>query len=444
LTCLVPTENPDVGRPERLDLGAMLWHFLHFRLEVVTKRLEDELKTLARRMHILEGFATVFDALDTILKIVRASEGKADAAKKIMARFKLDDEQTDAILELKIYRLAKLEILVIQDELKAKKKRSGEIKKLLKEAGSKGIWGIVKGELLSLQTGLGKAGKRRTIIEEIGEERTFSEDELIVAEDNHVLLTRDGWVKRQREIKDPSTTRLREGDQVMNVIAGSTKATVVFFSNFGTAYTSRIADIPATTGYGEPIQKLFKMKDGEAIVAMASLDKRLTGSLQGDEAHYPETYGLAASSDGNALTFGLEPFAEPSTRTGRRYARTSEGATIIAATLVTGDETVIAVSKKRRALLCEVSEIKYLASAGKGVLLMKLDDDDQLLGMKAAKDDRDTLVVKSSLGGEQRINTARFQKTGRGGKGREVISRGSFTEIVHEAPPAPEPFGSEK
>jgi DNA gyrase subunit A len=440
LTCLVPTENPDVGRPERLDLSAMLWHFLHFRLEVVTKRLEDELKELAKRMHILEGFATVFDALDAILKIVRASDGKADAAKKIMARFKLDEEQTDAILELRIYRLAKLEILVIQDELKAKKKRSGEIKKLLKEAGSKGIWGLVRGELTTLQGALGKAGKRRTIIEEIGEERTFSEDELIVAEDNHVLLTRDGWVKRQREIKDPSTTRLREGDAVLDVIAGSTKATVVFFSNFGTAYTSRIADIPATTGYGEPIQKLFKMKDGEAIVAMASLDKRLTGGLQGDEEHYPETYGLAASSDGNALTFGLEPFAEPSTRTGRRYARTSEGATIIGATLVTGDETVIAVSKKRRALLCDVSEIKYLASAGKGVLLMKLDDDDQLLGMKAAKDDRDTLVVKSSLGGEQRINTARFQKTGRGGKGREVISRGSFTEIIHEAPPAPEPF----
>ncbi len=440
LTCLVPTENPDVGRPERLDLGAMLWHFLHFRLDVVTKRLEDELKTLAKRMHILEGFATVFDALDAILKIVRASEGKADAAKKIMARFKLDDEQTDAILELKIYRLAKLEILVIQDELKAKKKRSGEIKKLLNEAGSKGIWGIVKTELTTLQAGLGKAGKRRTIIEEIGEERTFSEDELIIAEDNHVLLTRDGWVKRQREIKDPSSTRLREGDAVLNVIAGSTKATVVFFSNFGTAYTSRIADVPATTGYGEPIQKLFKMKDGEAIVAMASLDKRLTGSLAGDEEHYPETYGLAASSDGNALTFGLEPFAEPSTRSGRRYARMSEGATIIGATLVKGDETVIAVSKKRRALLCDVSEIKYLASAGKGVLLMKLEGDDQLLGMKAAKDKADTLVVKSSLGGEQRINTARFSKTGRGGKGREVISRGSFTEIIHEAPPAPEPF----
>jgi DNA gyrase subunit A len=440
LTCLVPTENPEVGRPERLDLRSLLWHFLHFRLEVVTKRLQNELAELGRRMHILQGFATVFDALDAILKIVRASDGKADAAKKIMARFKLDAEQTDAILELRIYRLARLEILVIQDELKAKKKRAAEIKKLLGEEGSKGIWGIVREELQGLSAGLGKLGKRRTVIEAIGEEPTFSEEDLIVAEDNHVLLTRDGWVKRQREIKDPSATRLREGDQVLGVVAGSTKATVVFFSSYGTAYTCRIADVPATTGYGEPIQKLFKLKDGESIVAVASLDPRLTGCLAGDEDHFPEYFAVAASSDGSALTFGLEAFVEPSTRSGRRYARLSEGAAIVGVEIVSGTETLIAVSKKRRALLCDVREVNYLASAGKGVLLIKLGDDDQLLAIKAAKDDRDTLTVKTTLGGEQRINTGRYEKTGRGGKGREVMSRGGFSEVVHEPPPAPEPF----
>ena len=442
LTCLVPTENPDVGRPERLDLRSMLWHFLHFRLEVVTKRLQHELGELNRRMHILEGLAIVFDALDQILKIIRASDGRDDAKKKIMARFKLDEIQTDAILDLRLYRLAKLEILVIQEELKDKRKRAGEIKKLLKEEGSKGIWGIVRGELEGLVANFGKLGKRRTIIEAVGEEPTFSEEELIVAEDNHVLLTRDGWVKRQREIKDPAATRLREGDLVLNVIAGSTKATVVFFSSFGTAYTCRIADVPATTGYGEPIQKLFKLKDGEAIVAMTSLDGRLTGSLKGDEEHYPETYGVAASSDGNALSFGLEGFLEPSTRSGRRYARVSEGKKIVGVEIVHGDETLIAVSKKRRALLCKITEVKYLTGPGKGVLLIKLVDDDELLAIKAAKDDRDTLVVKTAAGGEQRINTARYEKTTRGGKGREVISRGLLTEVVSEPPQAPAPFTS--
>src|SRR6185295_6721414 len=113
LTCLIPTENEEVGRPERLDLKAILWHFLHFRLQVVTNRLEYELIALRKRIHILEGFEKVFDALDEILKLIRKSDGKADAAAKIIKRFGLDADQTDAILELKIYRLARLEILII-------------------------------------------------------------------------------------------------------------------------------------------------------------------------------------------------------------------------------------------------------------------------------------------------------------------------------------------
>jgi DNA gyrase subunit A len=147
---------------------------------------------------------------------------------------------------------------------------------------------------------------------------------------------------------------------------------------------------------------------------------------------------VAASTDGYALTFGLEPFVEPSTRSGRRFAKVGDGAAIIGVDVVHGDETVMAVSKKRRALLCGVDEINYLSGAGKGVLLMKLEDDDAILAIKVARNDRDTLVVKTSMGGEQRINPGRFEKTSRGGKGREVMSRGSLTEVVVEAPPPPQ------
>ena len=105
----------------------MLWYFLQFRLEVVTRRLEHELESLKKRIHILEGFEKVFDALDEIITIIRKSEGKADAAEKIIKRFELDAEQADAILELKLYRLARLEILVIPNELAEKRKRARQI-----------------------------------------------------------------------------------------------------------------------------------------------------------------------------------------------------------------------------------------------------------------------------------------------------------------------------
>src|SRR5262249_9793734 len=90
--------------------------------------------------------------------------------------------------------------------------------------------------------------------------------------------------------------------------------------------------------------------------------------------------------------------------------------------------------------LCDVTEVKFLASAGKGVQLIKLADGDTLLAIKAAKGDKDTLVVKTSMGGEQRINTGRYEKTGRGGKGREGIRPGASTEVVLEPPRAPEPL----
>src|SRR5512132_378078 len=159
LTCLIPTENAEVGRPERLDLKAILWHFLHFRLEVVTNRLEHELESLKKRIHILEGFEKVFDALDEIIKIIRKSDGKADSADKIMKRFALDAEQTDAILELKLYRLARLEILVIQNELAEKRKRARQISTLLKD--EEGRWKLVREELEAIQKKYGDARRSR-------------------------------------------------------------------------------------------------------------------------------------------------------------------------------------------------------------------------------------------------------------------------------------------
>lgn len=437
LTCLVPTENPEVGRPERLDLHSILWHFLHFRLEVVTRRLEHELGQLAKRIHILEGFATVFDALDQILVIIRKSEGKQDAAQKIMARFQLDAEQTDAILELKLYRLARLEILVIQKELAEKRKRTKEIRRLLDESDHKGRWGIVRAELEEIVQKLGKGDKRRTLIASIENEREISAEDLIVAEDNHILVTRDGWVKRQKEIKDPSSTRLREGDVVLACIAGSTRATVVFFSSLGTAYTCRCIDVPATTGYGEPIQKLFKLKDGETIVAAYSLDPRVVGSIEEREGKLPKRYAIAATSDGNGLAFGLSGFVEPSTRAGRRFAKLSEGATVLGVYLIRGKETVMVASHEKKGLLCPAGEVSYLSGPGKGVMLIKLHEEDRVVGFAVAYSADDTLVMRTSLGGEQKISPSKFDIVSRGGKGHDVIKRGQFVEMVLPAVEAP-------
>jgi DNA gyrase subunit A len=439
LTCLIPTENAEVGRPERLDLKSILWHFLHFRLEVVTNRLEHELEALKRRIHILEGFEKVFDALDEILKLIRKSDGKADAAAKIMKRFELDAEQTDAILELKLYRLARLEILVIQNELAEKRKRARQITGLLKD--EEGRWKIVREEIEAIEKMYGgKQDSRRSIIE-TAEEVIFTADDFIVEEDNVVIVSRDGWLKRQKEVRDLSTTRLREGDAVLAVLPGSTRASIVLFTNFGTAYTARIIDVPASTGHGEPVQKLFKLRDGERVIAAFSLDPRVSGNISAKiEGDPPPVHALAVTSDGYSLRFSFEPFLEPSTRSGRRYARPSLGVEVTGVARVTGEEIVIAATQSARALLCRADEVNYLSGPGKGVILIKLTEkDDEVLGFIASTGDRDLMRVETSRGSEQTISTAKYEVTGRGGKGRELLQRGEFTRVIpaEVAPPQP-------
>lgn len=449
LTCLTPTENPEVGSPRRLSLKEILWYFLKFRFDVLTARLTNELNSLLKRIHILDGFALIFDALDAIIKIIRSSEGKADAAAKIMKRFPaakggLDAEQTDAILELKLYRLARLEINLILDELKAKRKRVKEIEKLLaddhEDFASSGRWNIVRDELTQLVTQYGSdaTSRRRSKIMVPTEEVEYTEEDFIIAENCHVLITVDGWVKRQKLIADPSKSRLRQGDKILACVAGNTRETIAFFSSLGVCYTARMQDIPASTGFGEPIQKLFKFKDGERIVAAMSLDPRIIGNIAEDPkgAYYPETHALAASSDGYSLRFGLQGFVEPSTRAGRRYARVKAGASIVDVMPIHGTETVLAVSADARAMVCPVDEINYLSGAGKGVLLMKLAASDRLLGFKPSTGDRDLLTVVTNRGAKKTISTAKYRTTSRGGRGIELQKNGKIAEIV-DAPIEP-------
>jgi DNA gyrase subunit A len=412
LTCLTPTDRPDVQAPERLDLRGLLRHFLDFRFQVVRRRFEHELAELKTRIHLLEGFRKVYDALDEALAIIRKSDGKADAAAKLMKRFKLDDEQADAVLETKLYKLARLEIKAILEELRQKKEEARRIEAIL--ASSKKLWGVVKDEVVAVGKQYGD--KRRTRLG--GEALEYSEEAYIVSEDANVILSRDGWVKRVREIKDLSSTRLREGDEVLALLRGSTLKNVVFFSNLGSAYVTRIADLPATTGYGEPVQKLFKMDDGERVVSALSLDEKVNP--------VGEAMMLAVTKDGYALRFALVPHLEVSTRAGRRYAKVGEGDEILGA-LSVGDRDVVAtVTEKCRALVCKVGEINVLANPGRGVTLLRTADGDRVVGFGVG----DTLTIETQKGRRIEIGPAKYGVTSRGGKGHVVSKNDQVAKVI--------------
>ena len=154
----------------------------------------------------------------------------------------------------------------------------------------------------------------------------------------------------------------------------------------------------------------------------------------------PLVHAVAVSSDGFSLRFGVEPLVEPSTRAGRRYARPAKDAEVVGVAKVTGEEVLIVATAQGRGLLCRASEVNYLSGPGKGVILIKLSNDDRVLGFIASTGDRDLLTVETTRGAEQTISTGKYEVTGRGGKGRELLQRGQFTRILWAAPDAPPPL----
>jgi DNA gyrase subunit A len=429
MTCLVPVKGSDVAAPERLSLVQILQHFLDFRMEVVVKRLEFDLEQLRKRIHILEGFEKIFDILDEVIALIRKSEGKADAAQKMMKKWQLDEEQVDAILELKLYRLAKLEILLIQQELDEKRKDADKNEKLLKSP--KARWNLIKAELHELSSEFGQ--RRRTRVLASVDEPEFEASDFIIEEDTIAILTAQGWVKRQRELKDASSTRVREGDKVIDVAAGSTKSSLAFFSNQGTCYVARMNDIQQVTGYGNPVQTLFKMADGEKIIRMVCFDARMLEVPEASEGAEPEPpYAVAVTRKGSSLRFSLRAHREISTRAGRRYARLGEGDEVIYVSPVQDGDYVAAASSDGQALICDAEEISLLAGAGKGVMLMKLDDDDELVAAKILRGKTDQLVVLTDKGTAYDITRRKYKEVSRGGKGHALFKRGKLAGKAEE------------
>ncbi len=462
LTCLLPAEGAEVAVPQRLDLKSMLLHFLDFRMDVVTRRLRHELENLRRRIHILEGFAIVFNDLDEAIRIIRASDGKADASPKLIARFQLSEEQADAILETKLYKLGKLEIRDILAELAAKRQREAELVALLADEPAR--WKIIRGEIQSIARKHGD--DRRTKIEGPSAPVEFREEDYIVDEDAWVILTRDGWIKRQKSFTDVASIRVRDDDRVGWVYRARARQTITLFTDRGIGYTLRVNDIPLTTGHGEPIQKQFAFEDREHLVGVVCHDPRclpdpsaapppppvptqgyLNGDLaptNGNGAHPPvppPPYAVALTAGGKVLRFALAPLAPVSTRKGRSVVRLDPAVPddlVVGVEPTDGTETVCLATRSARVLIFPVAEANVVAGPAKGVTAIKLDAKDRVLGFALANKMREGLQVRTSRGATQFVRATKYPVTSRGGRGYGILQRGSLEAIIHdEARPVP-------
>ena len=428
MTALVPTPDGKAMVPrDGLSLRDFLQHFLDFRMLTVRRRFEYELRQLRRRIHILDGFRIIFNALDRAIKIIRESTGKPDAAEKLMAEFELDDDQATAVLDSQLYKIAQMEIRKILDELKEKKKRADEIEALL--ASKKKLWGVIKAEMEALTEQFGERRKTRMASDE--DVLEFNEEAYIVRENTNVVLTRDGWIKRVGRLGSVESTRVREGDEVIAVVPGSTLDTAVFFTDDGTAYTMRINEVPASSGYGEPITKFFKMADRVKVVAAFTTDPRFTPADQPPAGDLPGgPYVLVVTSAGNVLRTPLAGYRPESTKAGRRYVKLDDGDKVVMARLLGDEEGVMLATRDGRVIHFALDSVNVLAGVGKGVMGIKLEDKDACLGGALIGSRFDKLVVETENGKLQEFGRVAHPPVGRGGKGEKPGARTKFARVV--------------
>ena len=429
-TCLKPN-----GEPARLSLLEICQYFLEFRKQVVTRRLNYELSLLEKRLHLLAGFAAIFRDLDKALKLIRSSKSRKEAHEKLQKYFKLDDEQTNAILEIPLYRLVAMEMEKILQEQKERLKDKKRIQSIL--TSPKKIWSEVREELEEIKK---KHSDKRLTQIKIIESIEYNAEDFIAHEEVHIILSQNGWVRKLKNLSDPSGLKFKENDQLLGILQTNTRNLIALFTSFGIVYVSKVYNLPYTrSGFGEPVQSLFKFGDGEKVVSMLTLSAPGEGLdtleqsegqttmdfLKSDKLGGNNTEFIVVSANGFGFRFRLSNLAE-TTRLGRKIMNLKNDDSMIGFAPVTHSHVFLA-TEKGKAVVIATDQITQLAGSGKGVTLMK-PGESNVVGFKLVNlKDKITIVFDS--GNDKEITVKSVRLCNRGSQGVIISKRKTILKI---------------
>ncbi len=250
-------------RPQVKDLAQIIKEWLVYRQDVVTRRLSFRLDKINERLHILEGLLIAYLNIDEVIRIIREEDKPKE---ELMKRYDLSEIQANAILDLRLRQLAKLEEIKLkteQDELSAEK---AGLEKIL---GSKArLRTLVKKELLAIAGEYGD--DRRSPLVAAGEAQAFSEEDLLSNDPITVVMSDKGWIRAAKgHDMDPQELSYRSGDRFANAARGRTNETLVFFDSSGRAYNTPPHTLPSARGQGEPLTGRFKPPQGARFIGVA-------------------------------------------------------------------------------------------------------------------------------------------------------------------------------
>ena len=342
------------GGPKVFSLVDLLKEWLVFRKETVKRKLEHRLDQVNDRLHILEGLLTIFIDIDKVIKIIRNSE---EPKKDLIKNFKLSDIQANAILEIKLRQIAKLEQIKLEKEKNELVSEQDEIEKVLKSKSR--LKTLIKNELLEIKDNFGDERKSPIISE--SEAKVFSEEETIVTEPITVVLSKAGWIRSAKghEI-DPSSLSYKGDDSLQDFARGKSNQLAVFLDSNGKAYSIPSHSLPSARGMGEPITGRLNADSGVKFISSsigADVDKFLIMNSGG--------YGYIAEYK-NMIS---------NKKSGRAFMRLPENAEMLKAIPLRNDHThIAAVSNIGKLLIFEISELPILGK-GKGNKIINIPKD---------------------------------------------------------------------
>jgi DNA gyrase subunit A len=413
--------------PERLSLKEIMRYFLDFRLEITTKRLNFDLRLLKARLHILKAFEMLYDDLDTAIKLIRKSKSREEAGVKVKKHFKFDDEQTRAILEMQLYKLAGLEIERILKEKAEKTKLKKDIEAIL--GNQKKIWGLIKTELLDIKT---KYGDKRKSVMKAAEDVEFSQDDFVIHEDITMILTKMGWVRRVKTVGE--NLRFKEGDDLLSLIPANTRDNLAIFSSAGKVYVIKAFDLPSGSGFGDPVQHLFKFGDGERPIMAMNLSTVLSGATAQEEekakGKQPQlalsggtVIALSISAKGVGFKFDLSQFNSVTTRAGKKFAGLKTGDNIMGVDVL-DLPNVLFLTSEGKAVVVAGKDIPLLTGAGKGVKLVNVKKGEVTLFRAVRKGEQ--IRVIDEKGKEKVVDLKHYGVMTRGSVGLKAVKAVKF------------------
>lgn len=397
------------NEPRILNLKQMLEYYLQHQEEVVTRRTKYDLNKAEERAHILEGLIKALDHIDEVIKIIRGSANVADAKAQLMERFALSEIQAQAIVDMRLRALTGLEREKLENEYRELMAKIAELKAIL--ADEKKLLGVIREEIIVISDKYGD--ERRTAIGY--DEYDMSAEDLIPDDDVVVAMTNFGYIKRMSSDNFKSQNRGGKGikgmqtideDYIEDLLMTTNHHYVMFFTNTGRVYRLKAYEIPEAgrTARGTAIVNLLQLMPGEKITSIIAMKE-----FEDDK------YLFMATRNGMVKKTSLKEY-ENVRKNGLQAIVLRENDELIEVKRTDNTEDIFLVTKKGMCIRFHETDVRVTGRVSMGVIGMKFDEDDEVIGMQMSSQG-ECLLVASEYGYGKRTPIEEFNCQNRGGKG---------------------------